>query len=331
MLICLNDLMLGNWIDLIIIFFLIIHFADGIKRGFYSILINMASFLFSLFVSFFTYSYTALLFSENFAIETAYANIMGFFLNMFIIKFILLVIFRKTLPDSLFIINRSIKRRIASGLTSFFYSAIVVFLLMSIASAFSLPYFLKNEFNSSTSGSFVAVDPIRINNGLRNIFGDALSITMDKLDFLTVETGDEKRIDLGFTVSDLSINKKLENDMLELINKERALAGRKALITDEKAMETARKHGIDMFNNGYFSHIDLEKKGPSDRMKEGGVEFNFSGENLALSKDLPSAHQGLMNSPGHKKNILHPFFHRVGIGVIDGGEYGMIFVQNFAD
>ncbi|MCK4892264.1 MAG: CvpA family protein [Candidatus Pacebacteria bacterium] len=331
MLICLNDPMLGNWIDLIIIFFLIIHFADGVKRGFYSIVVNMGSFLFSLFISFLTYSYSASFFTQNFAIETAYANIMGFFLNMFIIKFILLVVSRRALPDSLFIINRSIKRRAASGFAAFSYSAIVVFLLMSITFAFSLPHFLKNEFNFSTVGNFVVKDPIRINNGLHNIFGDALSVTMDKLDFLTVETGDEKRIDLGFTVSDLSINKKLENDMLELINKERSLAGRKDLVADEMARETARKHGIDMFNNGYFSHIDLEKKGPSDRMKESGVEFNFSGENLALSKDLPSAHQGLMNSPGHKKNILHPFFHRVGIGVIDGGEYGMIFVQNFAD
>ena len=323
--------MLGNWIDLIIIFFLIIHFADGIKRGFYSIVVNMGSFLFSLFIAFLTYSYTASFFTKNFAIETAYANIMGFFLNMFIIKFILLVASRKALPDSLFIINKSIKRRIASGFASFSYSVVVVFLLMSITFAFSLPYFLKNEFNSSTFGDFVVKDPIRINNCLHNIFGDALSVTMDKLDFLTVETGDEKRIDLGFTVSDFSINEKLENDMLELINKERILVGRKALVADEIARKTARKHGIDMFNKGYFSHINLEGGGPSDRMKEGGVEFNFSGENLALSKDLASAHQGLMNSSGHKKNILHPFFHRVGIGVIDGGEYGMIFIQNFAD
>ena len=247
------------------------------------------------------------------------------------IKFVFLAASRRAFPDSLFEINKSTKRRIASGFASFSYSAIVVFLLMSITFAFSLPYFLKNEFNSSTSGSFIAGDPIKINNGLHNIFGEVLSVTMDKLDFLTVETGDEKRIDLDFTVSNFSINEKLESDMLELINRERDLVGREALVTDEKAVEAARKHGMDMLSNGYFSHINLEGEGPSVRMKKGGVEFNFSGENLAFSKDLPSAHQGLMNSPGHKKNILHPFFHRVGIGVIDGGEYGMIFVQNFAD
>ena len=60
-----------------------------------------------------------------------------------------------------------------------------------------------------------------------------------------------------------------------------------------------------MFEKGYFAHTNLEGKSSSDRMKDGDVEFNMAGENLALSKDLPSAHQGLMNSPGHKKNILH--------------------------
>ncbi len=323
--------MLGNWIDFIIIFFLAIHFVDGTKRGFYSILTNVTSFSLSLSVAFFTYHYTAIIFSENFAIEIAYANIIGFFLNMFIVKFVFLVISRKILPDSLFVINKSIKRRIASGLTSFFYSTVVVFLLMSITFAFSLPYFLKSELNSSISGSFIAEDPIKINNSLHNIFGDVLTVTMNRLNFLTVEAGDEKRIDLDFTIQNSIINEKLENDMLELINKERALIGREPLVIDEKARRTARKHGIDMFSKGYFSHTNLEGKGSSSRMKESGVEFNFSGENLALSKNLPSAHQGLMDSQGHKKNILHLFFHRVGIGVIDGGEYGMIFVQNFAD
>ncbi|MCK4891516.1 MAG: CvpA family protein [Candidatus Pacebacteria bacterium] len=323
--------MFGNWIDLITIFYLVAHFADGMKRGFYSIVVNMGSFLVSLFVSFLTYSYSSYFLVQNFAIEMTYANVIGFFLNMFILKFVLLIISRRVLPDSLFVINKSIQRRIVSGFASFSYSAIVVFLLMSITFSFSLPNFLKNEFNFSMSGSFIAKDPVKINNYLHNIFGDMLKTTMNKLDFLTVEVGDNKKIDLDFTVSNFNINENLENDMLELINRERISAGRKTLIVDEKARETARKHGIDMFSNGYFSHISLEGESPSNRMKEGGVEFNFSGENLALSKDLSSAHKGLMNSPGHKKNILSPFFYRVGIGVIDGGKYGIIFVQNFAD
>jgi len=252
--------MIGNWIDLIIIFYLVVHFADGVKRGFYSVLVNMGSFIISLFFAYFTYSYTAQFFCINFGLETVYGNITGFFLNMFTAKFLILVVFRVKLPGSLFIIDKSIKRRVASGLVSFFYSTIVVFLLMSITFAFSLPSFFRSELNSSTFGSFVALDPIKINNGLKNIFGDVISVTMDKFDFLTVGTEDKERKILNFTVSDPVINKKAEIQMLELINNERISRNLKPLVIDEKARESARKHGIDMFEKGYFLISILKEK-----------------------------------------------------------------------
>ncbi|MDQ3129497.1 MAG: colicin V production protein, partial [Acidobacteriota bacterium] len=43
----------------------------------------------------------------------------------------------------------------------------------------------------------------------------------------------------------------------------------------------------------------------------------------------PIAHTGLMNSPGHRANILQPNFGRVGIGVLDGGRRGLMITQNF--
>jgi len=64
---------------------------------------------------------------------------------------------------------------------------------------------------------------------------------------------------------------------------------------------------------------------------EAGITFNVVGENLALSPTLLIAHTGLMNSEGHRKNILDPAFHHLGIGVIDNGIYGKIFVQIFTD
>jgi len=41
------------------------------------------------------------------------------------------------------------------------------------------------------------------------------------------------------------------------------------------------------------------------------------------------AHAGLMNSPGHRANILRPQFGRVGIGIMDGGVHGLMVTQNF--
>jgi uncharacterized protein YkwD len=86
-----------------------------------------------------------------------------------------------------------------------------------------------------------------------------------------------------------------------------------------------------MFADGMFSHVDNDGQSPFDRMHHGGVTFDVAGENLALAPTLTLAHQGLMNSPGHRANILSPDYRAVGIGVIDGGSYGLIVVQDFTD
>ena len=66
-------------------------------------------------------------------------------------------------------------------------------------------------------------------------------------------------------------------------------------------------------------------------MSKRKIKFISAGENLAYAPTVEIAHQGLMNSPGHRENILRPSFGRVGIGVIDGGVYGKMFTQDFAD
>ena len=50
---------------------------------------------------------------------------------------------------------------------------------------------------------------------------------------------------------------------------------------------------------------------------------------LALARTLDMAHTGLMNSPGHRANILNPAFGRVGIGILDGGRHGLMVTQTF--
>ena len=327
--------MVGNWIDLIIIFYLLVHLIGGMRKGLFSILVSLVSFILALIIAFFTYTYSAVFLVENFAIDKPYANVLGFFVNIFIIKVIIFLIVYKALSGITLPITNSFLNRLAGGLVLFAYGLIIVFLIFSITLSFSLPEFMNKQICSSTAGKFVESDPLKLNNKFKNIFGDVLKTTIEKFDFLTVETGENKKIDLNFKISDLKIDEQMEIDMLEMVNYERSLSGLSILIVDEKAREAAREHGKDMFENGYFSHEDLDGGNHDDRMKETGTEFMMSGENLALSQDIESAHKGLMNSPGHRKNILHPFFHRVGIGVvrgtIDGEEYGIIFVQNFAD
>ena len=327
----LNDIMVGNWIDLVVIFYLLVHLIGGMRRGFFSILVSLVSFILALIIAFFTYGYSAFFLVENFSIDESYANVLGFFANIFIVKIIIFLVIYKALSGIASTITNSFLNRLAGGLVLFIYGLVIIFLIFSVTLSFSLPEFMNKQIRSSTVGEFVENDPLKLNNKFKNIFGDVLKTTIEKFDFLTVEIGESEKVELNFKISDLKIDGQMEMDMLEMVNYERTLSGLDVLVVDEKAREVAREYGKNMFENGYFSHTDLDGNDHSCRMKEGGVEFMMSGENLALSQDLESAHEGLMDSPGHRKNILHPFFHRVGIGVIDGGEYGIIFVQNFAD
>ncbi len=119
--------------------------------------------------------------------------------------------------------------------------------------------------------------------------------------------------------------------MLILVNQERAKVGAKPLKLDTTLVSVARAHSTDMWQRQYFAHTDPDGKSPFDRMTAAGVIFTTAGENLALAQTVERAHEGLMNSPGHRRNILDPAFGRIGIGVIDGGVYGKMFTQDFAN
>ena len=117
--------------------------------------------------------------------------------------------------------------------------------------------------------------------------------------------------------------------MLALVNREREAAGLRPVAADPALVEVARKHSTDMFARGYFAHQTPEGASPFDRMKRDNVSFRTAGENLALAPTVRVAHTGLMNSPGHRANILRPEFGRLGIGIVDGGYRGIMVSQEF--
>ena len=160
---------------------------------------------------------------------------------------------------------------------------------------------------------------------LSPIFGEALNHTLRKT---TVED-EHGTVSLPFIVKHPTVRHDLEAEMLVLVNKERAAKGLKPVEGDEELAKVARKHSVDMFLRGYFSHYTPEHKDPFDRMKADKIVFLTAGENLALSQTLEMAHDGLMKSPGHRANILNPRFGHLGIGILDGGIYGLMITQNF--
>jgi uncharacterized protein YkwD len=153
----------------------------------------------------------------------------------------------------------------------------------------------------------------------------------ETLDFFTVKPRSQEFIRLGFTTTNVRVDEATEWAMLSRVNRERTARGLEPLVMDGRLRAVARDHGRGMFARGYFSHVDPEGRDPFARMRVAGIGYDAAGENLALAPTLDLAHNGLMNSPEHRSNILSPDFNRVGIGVIDGGPYGEMFVQDFTD
>jgi uncharacterized YkwD family protein len=120
-----------------------------------------------------------------------------------------------------------------------------------------------------------------------------------------------------------------EQKMVELVNQERAKYGLAPLKVNMELVRVARLKAQDMVENNYFSHTSPTYGSPFEMMKQFGISYRTAGENLAGAPSVEVAHQSLMNSSGHRANILNPSFTQVGIGVVEGSAYGKIFVQMF--
>lgn len=108
----------------------------------------------------------------------------------------------------------------------------------------------------------------------------------------------------------------LEYQLFDLTNSARVKHDLPPLEWHEAVSVTARAHSTDMAENDYFSHQNQDGQSPFDRMAEDDISFSTAGENLAAGQ--PSsifAHQGLMNSEGHRENILQSRFEELGVGV----------------
>lgn len=121
-----------------------------------------------------------------------------------------------------------------------------------------------------------------------------------------------------------------ELQLFDLTNAARVKHGLPFLSWDEQVRVTAQEHSKDMAENNYFDHTNLAGQSPFDRMEEDNIVFKAAGENLAAGQTSSIfAHEGLMNSLGHRENILHSEFESLGVGVAFDTESKPYFTENF--
>jgi uncharacterized protein YkwD len=113
-----------------------------------------------------------------------------------------------------------------------------------------------------------------------------------------------------------------EARMLALVNRDRVAAGLAPLAADPALAAVARAHSQEMKRTGIVGHVSPTPGDASDRAARAGIHTGLLLENIARAYGLAEAETGLMNSPGHRANLMNPSVTHVGIGIETGAEVG---------
>lgn len=315
-----------NWVDLIIIVSLIFFAFESYGRPFLLELLDLFSFILALIFSLRFYNLPAQFFQSQFSLPHGFSLVLGFMAAWFITESIFYFLVRFFLP-------KLPKTRIKGSeslamIPGIFRGLILISLILVVLATFPVQPQLKKSVKDSKVGGFLLKEAYQLENPVKQIFGGA---AQDTLTFLTIKPKSNERVDLGFQTNEFTIDPEAEKAMIKLVNQERVSRGLSALEFDEILRAVARGHSEDMFKRGYFSHYSPEGETVADRALKKGVEYLVIGENLAYAPSLDLAHKGLMNSPGHRANILSADFYKIGIGVVDGGDFGKMFTQVFTN
>ncbi|MCR8986823.1 CAP domain-containing protein [Brevibacillus laterosporus] len=109
------------------------------------------------------------------------------------------------------------------------------------------------------------------------------------------------------------------NEVVEIVNKERAKAGLKPLSIDTELSKMATDKAKDMADNNYFDHDSPTFGSPFDMMDQYKISYKTAGENIAEGqRSAEEVMKDWMDSDGHRENIMNSSFTKIGVGYYNG-------------
>jgi uncharacterized YkwD family protein/spore coat assembly protein SafA len=113
-----------------------------------------------------------------------------------------------------------------------------------------------------------------------------------------------------------------EQEVINLVNQERAKEGLPALKYDWELARVAKYKSQDMKDQNYFSHNSPVYGSPFTMMQNFGINYKSAGENIARGQRSASqVVDAWMNSSGHRANIMSSDFTHIGVGYVESGNY----------
>lgn len=319
-----------NWLDWVILGVVGYYALLGWEAGFFPLITSFVSFIAAVWAAISWQSSVAGFLTEKFGIVNTWSIVLSYILIAFVVQEVVAEVlhaFMSRIPKG---VRESKYTEWLGALVSALNGFIIIAFLLLVILALPLRGTVKADIRVSQIGGFLTRSIEKYGGPIQSAIED---VRQGARKFFTIEPTSKERItlDVAPKPTDFRVDVAAENKMLNLVNAERAKVGSPALSMDTKIVVVARAHSRDMFERRYFSHYSPEGKDAGDRMEEGGVSFTLAGENLAYAPDVETAHQGLMESEGHRRNILDPQFKRIGIGIIATDSWGIMITQNFVN
>lgn len=318
-----------NFIDYIIIALLVIALIRGYTRGAIVLILDILSFILSIVGAFYLTAPLSPIIDRLINVPDQLVRTVAFGVA-FLTTQVVLSIFNWLILRLTVTIEHNLANRVFGLLISLFYTLVLVGVILIILESVPINKryraALEESRLSATTRQLVAPLRLPIDRALQTAIQEVAKVITINPD----PSSAERRL-LHINPKRLEINQSAEQQLLALVNEERQKQGRRSLTIDQDLTEVARAHARDMWQRQYFSHVNPDGQDPFDRLKAANVQFITAGENLALAPTVGLAHEGLMNSEGHRANILEESFGRIGIGVVEGAPFGEMVVQVFSD
>ena len=314
-----------NWVDLLLILIIAFGVWDGWRKGLILELLYLLGLIISIVATFFLYPYLNRVVNKYIPLLGAWALPLTFVVTYVLMRIITNALTNRILSDIPVDAHYQGANKFLGIIPGFCNGVIHAVIMAALLLALPISNNISNTTRDSRFVNRLSIPAEWVETKLSPVFNE-VERTMNRL---TVKPGSNETVILPFKVMAPPPRPDLEARMISLVNSERIKVGLNILKPDPELTKVARMHSVDMFQRGYFSHVATNGEGPFDRMRDVGITFTNAGENLALAPTLDIAHNGLMHSPGHRANILRPEFGRLGIGIVDGGKYGLMISQEF--
>ena len=111
-----------------------------------------------------------------------------------------------------------------------------------------------------------------------------------------------------------------EARLFALMNRDRQAHDLVPLVWDERLGAVAKGHSEEMRRTRTVAHVSPVTGSAADRVRAAGIHTAVVLENVARAYGIAEAHAGLMNSPGHRANLMSAAATHVGMSVVLGDD-----------